>query len=1105
MDFWRKSSKAKCTVLEEKPPRDNPPEPILEDNLLLGPTIVERGEDFTLIALSPLSNPKLPRMGEVSLYFSPPEGGQPLKFAAIFAGRTLKLHFFLEDIPPEEYLTENTLVRWTQEDSTQDNASLDASLWKLKGASLFLARATGWAMSLSTLEDAHDTQNPWLELREQKELPMGLSFVWSLPSDIPATLESIINLLNNGSANCAPGTSEASSNSAPGTSDASSNTAPGTSEASSNSAPGTSEASSNSAKEGTTLAKAPGTLAAKEPLKMLFLFHSLGALLNSSKIEAFFGPSCLYLHPEHPKAFNSISLKNKREPIRLKGEIELQKLRLEEEDLKAVKERLLQELSAHRALSTLESNHNSLRQEIGARENEWFIIDHNLAQALAAWEAADGKLEKAKGGISKFFTSNKTLIKLQEEEAKAKANLTNREKAQGNARREREDFVREAKSLKDELLAARSKAATLESPNEIEIKLKEVKKKELIVSEAIGTITRALARSPIRKVDTSELYEAGLIIGRADFLDYIPNPKGCYFENIIVISPPLKDHLSRQKLLEISRFAAKRFICVADFSPMAWQAKATQEDGTPGWYTFLASQTLAPIVPRPSDSKAKEEEKNLKAESFLEELTELTGSTLLSNLTPEDLEKAALIFKKGPPVISLPPQGPPKGLGPFLTLVDCKGKLALRPEPKSAFGLMKLNIQNGVGIYPISVPEGMSLRAPSEEGPVSPVSALMAVKLALSYLDQKQDPLTKSGLIPYEEESVYIMCPSPTEANLVRGIIEDLSPHVPFIQAGVPSDFENFPQAPLVILDSAFAAPHTGHPWAHSQGKSDLIRALSLAKGAMVLLGNEDKLIELKKTSPLGLLYHFAVDKVRGELPQPGAYSFFEALDKAKDTIFLNLPPIDKSWYPSLAPQLLSAIRRRVKTTIFAQLPQFAERDYPGLAIRDLRITGANVHLSQGFPGFMSIIDKKHFAWGYIENLPGAKGFQSIYGLDLPIGSSLIYDLFQLDQINTKLGHGQHRNCPLCGWPFLLVNQDRLRGFGDNNSIKLGCLNTFCINYKRPRPLDERWPFLTVPICHVDNKTPYEIVESGRNKFWVCPQHKDGCPRYKVIPGDKLP
>jgi hypothetical protein len=150
----------------------------------------------------------------------------------------------------------------------------------------------------------------------------------------------------------------------------------------------------------------------------------------------------------------------------------------------------------------------------------------------------------------------------------------------------------------------------------------------------------------------------------------------------------------------------------------------------------------------------------------------------------------------------------------------------------------------------------------------------------------------------------------------------------------------------------------------------------------------------------------------------------------------------------------------------------------------------------------LAIIDSRHITLSSAESLGPGKRWPEPFTAELSKTSKLLMDFFQLQTLTTKLGPGGLRNCPLCGWPFVLINTPRLHGFGDKQPFKLGCLNPSCSNNKKPRRFDERFPFQSPPVCLIEPGTEYVIKKSGRKSVWVCPKHSAQCPSFRVIAGD---
>jgi hypothetical protein len=431
----------------------------------------------------------------------------------------------------------------------------------------------------------------------------------------------------------------------------------------------------------------------------------------------------------------------------------------------------------------------------------------------------------------------------------------------------------------------------------------------------------------------------------------------------------------------------------------------------------------------------------------------------------------------------------------------------MRPCPAAWPGLLSINVQDGLGICPVPHPETFSLRRPGEEGPVNMVTAFSAARLAAAFLEA--EPSGRQGPGAPAERSAVILCPSASQARLCRAALEDLGKAGLRVLAGEPGDFDGFPPVSLAILDTALGAPHSSHPWARgAYGAKALLQALALAGGALVLLGPEERLAGLPADGPLGALYRASADKVhsRADRAPLAGTPFLEALERASESVFCAIPAGGGDWWAAAARGLHAALRRRVKVTLYAGLPQDGGGDSRREdSLRSLRLSGAQVLLAEGFPGFAAAVDGRRFFWGDPAPPVPSKAWQAPRSFDAPRASALLEEILQIPLVALKLGPGSPKSCPLCGWPFLLVNLRRPRGFGDANPLKLGCPNPSCPGSRDPRPLDERWPYASPPACREDGATPYERRRIGKKEFWICPNHPaaDGaCPRSRVIPGD---
>jgi hypothetical protein len=439
------------------------------------------------------------------------------------------------------------------------------------------------------------------------------------------------------------------------------------------------------------------------------------------------------------------------------------------------------------------------------------------------------------------------------------------------------------------------------------------------------------------------------------------------------------------------------------------------------------------------------------------------------------------------------PLPPTSFLGPLPNLKDPLGGQWLRPEPSRYPWLKELNLTSGLAQLPVVRPLSPTLRAYGESGPSSPASALTSFRLAAEAARLAQSGGDNGALI-------YILTPSPSQTALIRALIEDLN-FVGRVFVGQPQDFELWPRSALTVLDTALGPPMRDHPWVNPQiGRPAILRALALTSGALAVCARPESLETLNQASPLVKLWKALECSLYPSYAPNEKVPFWDALNKAKESFFAVMPPFEPSWWTPMASHFFSALRRKVKTIILACLPDEEKREYPGTVIRDLRRHGANVVLAKGFNDFLTTIDGYHLSLGTIYGAEPKRPTTSAY--ELPKTCQEIGRLFRLTLINEKLGPGSWRNCSLCGWPLTLINSEKTRHFGDTESLKLGCLNLGCLNHKKPRRLDERWPFSRVPLCPLEPGLSYEVTKVGRINYWSCPKHPDQCPSYRVIPGD---
>ncbi|MDR1395321.1 MAG: hypothetical protein LBK52_04000 [Deltaproteobacteria bacterium] len=416
--------------------------------------------------------------------------------------------------------------------------------------------------------------------------------------------------------------------------------------------------------------------------------------------------------------------------------------------------------------------------------------------------------------------------------------------------------------------------------------------------------------------------------------------------------------------------------------------------------------------------------------------------------------------------------------------------LQSRPDPARFPGLAEIGLPAPVSAWSWPGPWGPIWRAPGENGPFSPVSALAAVQLARAF--KKTAP----------QEQIYLLAPSPAQGGFLRALIQDLAPEMTAWAAGTIPELAGWPPAGLVILDTALGL---AHPWAWPGSRPDLLEALRLAAGGLIMIGAEEQIQKLASQAPLRRLWNYASPgRPRFQWPLPAGRPMWEALDQARREAFFILPVFETAWWHPLSVHFQKALNRQVRTTILTQVPAPEQKEYSGQVIRDLRLYGAQVILAEGFDGFLGLIDQKTLVFGEAGRTAGGRtDWSGLKTAEIPLAGSHLAQAVQAPLLAEKLGPRGYRNCPLCGWPHVLYNLVQVRDFNHRQSLRLGCLNPACPSSTRPRRLDERWPFLTPPVCRKDEVTLYTRRPQGRGEVWVCPAH-DSCPKFKVIPGDAL-
>ena len=384
---------------------------------------------------------------------------------------------------------------------------------------------------------------------------------------------------------------------------------------------------------------------------------------------------------------------------------------------------------------------------------------------------------------------------------------------------------------------------------------------------------------------------------------------------------------------------------------------------------------------------------------------------------------------------------------------------------------------------------GLGLRAFGEMGPVNPISALAVARAALDFTRGRT-----------EEPSVLILTASKAQSRLIESMLLDLQAPPGLILAGEPEVWSGRPPVPLVILEPAFEAPHHSHPWAWPTfGRWRLQLAWALAGEQIWLAGRDDLLHRLPTAAPLAVLWQTAdprrVPKVAMERSPESTIRGI--LDLARSEIWAFLPTPGETWWRLWEEPLLAAARRRSSVTVLIAPPgPEDDSDFVGAVLRKLGMHNCAVVLASGFPGFLAGVDGRHLIWG-------AEGTELKSAL-LPQAVQSLAEILQFKLIIEKAGRrgGGLKTCRRCGRPLLLINQSELRGLGDEQPLKLGCLG--CPAADRQRLDERREPFAAPPKCGLDQFTPYQRISQGRHEIWACPSHPGGpdCPSYRVIPGD---
>ncbi|MDR1920246.1 MAG: hypothetical protein LBS31_00650 [Candidatus Adiutrix sp.] len=723
-------------------------------------------------------------------------------------------------------------------------------------------------------------------------------------------------------------------------------------------------------------------------------------------------------------------------------------------------------------LAALENRFATLGREAEARRRRWEKTRLETKRAGEAWEKAAATLEAAAGGLLGWVRQKRPDEKLIQRVKVRQAALEEAEAAMAETRREEESLLAEALSLEKRLSAMRRDSEAWPSPVTLEERRLAFKKQEESLADRLASVTarpapttRSLAGSARRLLALTADSAPGEAMADETF-DVI----------VVHVSRP-PDHRGRLALAGLAARARRHLVIMGDFSfwPI-WNGRAPTikaEGGGPAWASLILAEAA---------------------------------------------DERKLFLAQGGPFQADARQPGPAGL-PRLERLELGGESGLVQAANLNYivapGGLTAAAVDGAGNLPEFAPKnkknqaaaaaasGLGLRADGEIGPANPVSALMTARAALHF----------AGRVDADGPAAVVLTASPAQAKLISLMLDDLGAVPGRIFCGEPRDFAHWPPVPLALIDPAFEAPHRNHPWAWPLfGRRNLIGAWRLAEERIWLAGREAWMRGLPENSPLAALWKAAPKAAEASLSPPAGRppgpNFWEALDKAKKEVWAIAPAFEQYWWRPLEEHFLAAARRRAAVTLICAPPgPGLDRDYAAAAIRTLSGHGCAVHLAEGLPGFMAVIDQSHFTWGhFIEGGRGAYVWGGLKSAVLPGAAAALSEILQIRLIGEKMSRpgGGLKNCRQCGWPLVLINQEHIRGYGDEQPLKLACLGR--CGSKRPRRLDEREPFAAPPKCGVDHRTPYQRVSRGKHDFWVCPNHPAGdeprCPGCRATPGD---
>lgn len=411
----------------------------------------------------------------------------------------------------------------------------------------------------------------------------------------------------------------------------------------------------------------------------------------------------------------------------------------------------------------------------------------------------------------------------------------------------------------------------------------------------------------------------------------------------------------------------------------------------------------------------------------------------------------------------------------------------------------------------------------------------LAAKAAMKIDEPKEDDPKPIGIIaPYAAQR-RLICRLITDLGLDRWVI-----------AGTVHTFQGS-QADLIIFDSVLDNPYwTARLCDPTKDVEKILRDLNVAvtraRDKFIFLGSSEWLNNHTKiSSAMGKLWGYLKDhadlipaievmkkdfiqSIATDLVNSSGYkapiddgedviqffdesNFFESfisdINSAKESIFAMAPYFGEYRWPKIQPAFAAALQRKVEVTILVcPGTESANEAYVENVTRNLRSLGAIVISASGIHGKDVIIDEKILYTGSMNWSSHRGRLEVIHRIRAKKYIAQYLKSLQTKHIRTASVNqdGSARLCPLCGSAVRLVNQNRQYKEWDNQALKIGCVNPDCKGYLRD--IDERPPFIKIPVCEIDNRTKYQKTKKGRGWIWKCRKHPKECKTYKVVPGD---